>query len=93
MCATLDPHFGIDLWGFSFATCADVATAVRQAFDVWSVNHPLINFFDVTHECIAYAQTDLPSFANLSDTKPCPLAKIWLTTTKKSGQVFLLLPG
>ena len=86
MCAILDPLFGIDLWGFEFSSCADIAAAVRMAFDSWSSNHPRLKFIDVTNNCVAAAAAGTANYTNLSDTRPCPLARIWLTTTSASAR-------
>ena len=86
MCAVLDPLFGIDLWGFEFSSCGDIAAAVRMAFDSWSANHPRLKFIDVTNNCLANAVAGHPNFTDLSDTKPCPLATVWLTTTRASAR-------
>ena len=81
MCTILDPLFGIDLWGFDFSSCGEISSAVLSAFDSWSSNHPRIKFVDVTNECLAMVAVGDANYTNLSDTKACPLAKIWLTTT------------
>ena len=86
MCKILDPLFGIDLWGFDFSSCGDISAAVRSAFDSWSSNHARIKFLDVSNECLAMAAVGDANYTNLSVTKACPLAKIWLTTTGETGK-------
>ena len=86
MCAVLDPLFGIDLWGFEFSSCGDIAAAMRLAFDSWSANHPRLKFVDVTNKCVTRGESGDANYTNLSDTKPCPLASIWLTTTSADAR-------
>ena len=86
MCEVLNPLFGVDLWGLEFSSCADIAAAVRSAFDSWSSNHPRIKFMDVSNECMALSAAGVENFTDLSETNPCPLARIWLTTTRADAQ-------
>ena len=86
MCGVLNPLFGADLWGFEFSSCADIAAAVRMAFDSWSANHPRLKFQDVSNECLALMAANVPNFIGLNDTMPCPLAEIWITTTGAEAQ-------
>lgn len=80
ICNVLDPD-GFNLWGLKFSSCGDVGVAIRAAFESWSSNHPRIKFMDVTNDCVALASAGAPGYHNMSESQPCPLARVWLTTT------------
>jgi hypothetical protein len=70
----------IGLWGMSFVDCGTVFAAIRAAFASWSHNHPLLNFHDVTADCIAENNTEGGPFG-----RGCSRAEIFLTTTGNSS--------
>lgn len=70
----------VGLWGMSFVDCDTVFAAIRAAFASWSHNHPLLNFHDVTADCIAENNTKGGPFG-----RGCSRAEIFLTTTGNSS--------
>jgi len=78
-----EENFNVDLswlgWerAFSFLSCDDLTTAVRSSFDMWSLNHDRINFFDVSDKC-----AEPGSLANGSTD--CPAAELFLIVTPET---------
>jgi hypothetical protein len=62
-------YFGFTI--FSFVSCEEITDALQRGFSMWADNHAKLNFFSVTHECVA-------AFGNASNAsvQDCALAEI-----------------
>lgn len=70
-CAKILPRFiEDDEWHTSvidFVSCADVNDAIARAMATWASNHPYVDFYNVTDECVAQGRE-----------ADCPLAELYI---------------
>jgi hypothetical protein len=67
-CAELIDNFREDDGSFGlikFVTCEDINDALNRAMATWSANHPYIDFYNVTDECVAEGNGKACSVAEL----------------------------
>lgn len=70
--------------GIDFVSCEDLNEAIGRAMTTWSLNHPYINFYNVTDECISEGKG-----------RHCSLAEVYIdastpaTTTEQSLAAFV----
>ncbi|KAJ1637559.1 hypothetical protein T492DRAFT_950653 [Pavlovales sp. CCMP2436] len=71
-CKNLLPMFKEDdqqaqIQVFAFVACADINDSIARAMSTWSSNHPYIDFYNVTDDCV-----------ELGKGVDCPLAELYI---------------